>query len=292
MTTYPSFSDYKHVIAGNKFAAGDPLPTALEVWRGESGKHTVFYAPVEHRNPAPKIALIGITPGRTQGIKALHAAHTALSRGLSDEQCLIVAKLHAAFGGDMRDDLVSMLDLLGVQRLIGETTTENLWTPGGYPKAHFSSLLSFPTFGGEKDYNDSPRVTSSDAFREMLEATANDLNTLPADTLVLPLGAQVTEALVALRKLRLLTRELVAVDGMPIYVPHPSGQNVESIDLLLDWKYDRASEYAEVRHAKYVVDKPWLKKPGRKEQAPEEYKATRVTRWQAVHRLRKYFGLS
>ena len=54
-------------------------------------------------------------------------------------------KFFASFGGDMRDDLVAMLDLLGVHKLIGESTTRNLWTLQGYAKAHFCSLLSFPT---------------------------------------------------------------------------------------------------------------------------------------------------
>jgi hypothetical protein len=291
MSAHPSFSNFKEIIACHEFVDGDPLPATLTLWLGKSGKHKIYYAPFEHRNVEPKVALIGITPGRTQAIKALCAAKTALNRGFSDEQCLLAAKLYASFGGDMRDDLVSMLDLLGIHKLIGEASTASLWTVEGYPKAHFCSLLSFPTFEDEKNYNGVPRIKESEAFRSMLEATAKSLNALPPDTLVLPLGAQVAKALMVLRKARLLNRELLAVDNQPIYVPHPSPQNVESIGLLLNWQHNHTHEYAEVRHAQYLRDKPWLRKCGKKQQTPEAYKACRVRRWQAVYRLRRNFGV-
>ena len=126
MTSRPCFTDFKHIIARHDFVEGVALPAAMQLWAGTSGAHNVFYAPFEHRNRAPKIALIGITPGRTQAIRAFQAAKRAMEMGLPDERCLIAAKLYASFGGVMRDDLVAMLDLLGVNTHIGEPTTRCL----------------------------------------------------------------------------------------------------------------------------------------------------------------------
>ena len=286
----PCFSEFKHVIAAHSFEESSPLPSGLRLWPGESGAHKVFYAPFEHQNRAPKIALIGITPGRTQTIRAFQAAKRAMDKGLPDEQCLIAAKIFASFGGDMRDDLVAMLDLLGVHKLIGESTTRNLWTLQGYAKAHFCSLLSFPTLKDGEDYNSSPSLNTCNAFRFMLEATATSLNALPANALLLPLGTAVTKTLRQLQNKGLLARDLLSVDDEPICLPHPSGQNAESIKLVLDWQHDNGDDYAAARYERYLIEQPWNKKPGRKPQTEEDYKRRRISRWESVHRLRTYFG--
>ncbi len=285
----PCFSEFKHVIAAHSFEESSPLPSGLRLWPGESGAHKVFYAPFEHQNRAPKIALIGITPGRTQTIRAFQAAKRAMDKGLPDEQCLIAAKVFASFGGGMRDDLVAMLDVLGVHNLIGESTTRNLWTVQGYEKAHFCSLLSFPTFKDGNDYNESPSLNANDAFRSMLEATSRSLNALPKDTLILPLGSTVLKTLVKLQKKKLLTRDLLSVDDQPICLPHPSGQNAESIELVLDWQYDNGDDYAAARRERYLIEQPWKKRKGGTPQSEEAYKSCRISRWASVCRLRAYF---
>ncbi|HWR75625.1 MAG TPA: hypothetical protein VN283_00270 [Thiobacillus sp.] len=286
------FAKFKGQITTHTFSEGVALPFDLQLWRGQSGAQSIYYAPFEHQNAAPKVALIGITPGHTQAVKALQAAQAALRRGDSDEKCLVAAKIHASFGGDMRNDLVDMLDTLGINALIGEDTTGNLWTEAGYTKGQFCSMLQYPTFQGSKNFNAVPSTRKSEAFREMLERAAETLNNLPRESVVLPLGKTVTKALVKLRKEGLLKRNLLEVAGEPICVPHPSGENSESVRLVLNWHHENAQEYAEECHARYLNEKPWLKKGRSTPLPPQEYKAARETRWRDVHRLREHFGLT
>jgi hypothetical protein len=289
MSRYPFFEKYKQKLTAQPFTSAGALPGTYQLHADKGTDYSTYYAPFEHQNPEPRIALVGITPGRQQAALAHHAARLALSRGLSDENCLKATKIAASFGGDMRNPLVEMLDLLGVHKHLEESTCANLWTPSGYPKAHFCSLLGFPTFKAGKDYNGTPSLKECDSFSFMLTATASVLDSLPRDTLVLPLGTQVLDALVELRKAKVLKRELLSLDGQPICVPHPSGQNAESVNLVLDWRYDSADEYAEARYHQYLIEKPWLKKGGKGPQTPSAYKSARKKRWGAVQRLRQYF---
>lgn len=285
-----NFTNFKAFIGSHSFSEVAPIPSALQMWQRQSGKHSVFYAPLEHQNARPMIALVGITPGHTQAVKALQVAQAALRQGDSDETCLAAAKIYASFCGSMRDDLINMLDSLGINKLIGEDTTRNLWTAAGYPKAHFCSLLQFPTFQASKNFNSLPNTRTSEAFRTMLETTAKTLDNLPQETIILPLGQTVGKALVRLQKDGLLKRNLLLVAGKPICVPHPSGENAESVRLVLDWKHECGLDYAEASHSNYLREKNWLKQGRREPQDPQRYKAARQTRWRAVHSLRECFG--
>ena len=51
-------------------------------------------------------------------------------------------------------------DLLGVHKLIGESTTRNLWTLPGLRKGTLPAPLSFPTLGMGEDYNSSPSLNT------------------------------------------------------------------------------------------------------------------------------------
>jgi hypothetical protein len=109
---------------------------------------------------------------------------------------------------------------------------------------------------------------------------------------VLPLGAQVAKALMALRQEGLLIRDLPMVNGEPVFLPHPSGENAESIELLLNWRHDNAGDYAAERHARYLAEKAWLKKHKPNPQPESAYNAARVSRWQGVDRLRRHFQMA
>jgi hypothetical protein len=286
------FSNFKAFIANHSFNEVETLPADLQLWKGKSGKQLVYYAPFEHQNARPKIALVGITPGLTQATKALHVTQTALRKGDSDEKCLIAAKIQASFGGAMRNDLIKMLDALGINKLIGEESTRSLWTEAGYAKAQFCSLLQFPTFQNNKNFSATPKLSGSEAFRTMLETVTTTLNNLPTDAIVLPLGQTVTKALVQLRSKRLLTLDLIMVGNRPVCIPHPSGANRESVNLVLGWPNESVQDYAERCHVDYLHSRRWLKNGRVAPQAPQAYKGVRASRWQAVRHLRDHFGLN
>ena len=74
------------------------------------------------------------------------------------------------------------------------------------------------------------------------------LESLPANTLVLPLGATVATALEHLLAEGRLRRDFLRQDGELVYLPHPSGANAESITLLTEWPEPDVEAYAERAH--------------------------------------------
>lgn len=94
---------------------------------------------------AARVVIVGITPGRQQMRNALLEAHRILKSGASDDAAIEGAKVFASFSGPMRSNLVALLDHIGLNRLIGVTTTASLWDADAH-QVHFTSALRYPVF--------------------------------------------------------------------------------------------------------------------------------------------------
>jgi hypothetical protein len=201
----------------------------------ESGPLSAIYAPFDYVPTGARIAIVGITPGRVQADNALRAASRALRAGKSIEQAAAIAKLEASFSGTQtRNNLVAMLDEVGLASKFGLNTCAGLFAPGS-EQVHFTSALRYPVFLAGDNYRGNPSMTRTPALRQMVETyLAEEVRAL-SGTLWLPLGPKPAEALAYLVRAGVLKKELV-LDGMP----HPSGLNGERVSAFLG-KIDRAS---------------------------------------------------
>ena len=56
--------------------------------------------------------------------------------------------------------------------------------------------------------------------------------------------------------MRDLVASLFLVDSELIYLSHTSGENAESIQLVLAWQYDNGDDYAAVQCERYLMSSP------------------------------------
>ena len=196
----------------------------------QDGALRVAYAPFEHIARNAKLVIVGITPGKAQAINALSAAQSALKKGKAIPEVLAEAKQTGSFSGPLRDNLVAMLDAIGVSEFLNVSSTADIFWPGSQD-VHFTSALRYPVFVGSKNYNGSPDMLKTPLLRKMVEThLAEEARMLP-NALWLPLGPRAEAALRHLAGEGLLDRKKV-LSGLP----HPSGANAERVAVFLGRK--------------------------------------------------------
>ena len=177
-----------------------------------------------------RLVVVGITPGRQQAENALAAFKAALATELPLPSALRHAKLTGAFSGPMRENLVAMLDHIGVQRVLGVPSCADLFDPRR-ELAHLTSALRYPVFVGGQNYNATPDMLRTPVLRQMVDTyLAEEALALPR-ALWLPLGKGPAAALQHLAGRGVIDREHI-LDGLP----HPSGANGERIAYFLGRK--------------------------------------------------------
>ncbi|MBB2784843.1 UNVERIFIED_ORG: hypothetical protein GGD43_000013 [Rhizobium esperanzae] len=197
----------------------------------KQGAVEVMYSPFDHVTRHAKLVVVGITPGRAQAINAAAAAKTQIKGGRSVEDALRAAKLTASFsGGVTRNNLVRMMDGIGLNSLFSIASTASLFTEAG-EQVHFTSALRYPVFVNGENYNGNPHMLKTAILREMIETYLAEEARMLGDAVWLPLGPKPAVALQHLAKLGLLRPEQV-LDGMP----HPSGANAERVAAFLGIK--------------------------------------------------------
>src|SRR5688500_832747 len=120
----------------------------------EGGVH-VYYAPFDWTNPAARVVVVGLTPGRTQMVNGLREARNQLVAGADDEAACRAAKKTAGFSGAMRPNLVALLDRIGVQKWLGIGSSAQLFA-GSADLVQTTSILRFPVFVNAQNYSGTP----------------------------------------------------------------------------------------------------------------------------------------
>ena len=208
----------------------DPL-NASELTLGGAGPIKIVYAPFDYIETRARIVVVGITPGMTQAVNALQAAMSANRSGLSVEQSLSKAKLTASFsGGAIRNNLVAMLDAIGVARHFGVQSTDAMFQPGA-TDVHFTSALRYPVFVNGKNYNGVPDMLTTPILREQIDTYLAEEARILSSAIWLPLGPKAEAAVAHLVRQNRLTQDRV-LTGMP----HPSGANAERVAVFLGRK--------------------------------------------------------
>lgn len=267
-----------------------PRPEFL-LWENPRTRLSCYYAPFEYLNTKAKLVLVGITPGGTQMNRALNAARTALANRTPIEAAVRHVKREGSFSGTMRPNIVATLNRLGYNKRLDIPCSSRLWSTHDH-LVQFCSLLKFPVFVDGKDYNGKPApLKDGDLTRMLNEHFLRDLQALPRDAMLVPLGDTVLETVLALKKQGGVPQDLMTFEGQPIAPPHPSGANAESIALLLEEHYPSKLEYAERMYRDYLARAPWKKKVAGKPQLEAKYKAARDSRWQSMLVVRRAYGL-
>ncbi len=196
----------------------------------QEGPLRVVWAPFGFMRNGARVVLVGITPGRLQAERALSAFADAFAEGLGLEEAVERLKKTASFGGPLRANLVAMLDSIGLQEVLGLTTSADLFRNAGQ-NVHFTSVLHYPVFVNDANYSGTPDFLRIKMLRRWVNATlAEDTRRLP-DSLWIPLRPKPAKALRYLADQGLID-PLKILDGMP----HPSGANAERIAFFLGRK--------------------------------------------------------
>ena len=187
------------------------------------GDWATYYAPFDHVNTSARVVLVGITPGLQQAGNALRALRDELRRGSSDAQALETAKSFASFSGPMRQNLIDMLDAIGLQAILGIASSSQLFGDRT-DLVHYTSALRYPVTLKGKNYGGSPSITDSPFARKELDQWFAEEARLLPDAIFVPLGPAVTDALESLAAAGTLDRSRILAG-----LPHPSGANAERI---------------------------------------------------------------
>lgn len=207
--------------------SGFPLPEDL-LMRNESNI-SMYYAPFDYVNPDARLVIVGITPGLRQAKSALMCAASAMAQGASIKDVLVTAKSAASFGGPMRNHLVSMMDNIGLNDLLGLQTTALLFG-GASHLAQFTSVLRYPVFVGGKNYNGTPNVFSTHFLRDNLSYFLSEIPLLK-NSIFLPVGKIPADVLRSV-----VETELLSESNVLFGLPHPSPNNIERITYFLGKK--------------------------------------------------------
>lgn len=188
----------------------------------QEGDWATYYAPFDHLNTEARIVLVGITPGLQQAGDALMALQQELRRGSSVLRALEIAKGYASFSGTMRQNLVDLLNTIGLPGALGIQTAAQLFDERA-DLVHYTSVLRYPVTRKGANYSGNPRIARTTFTRDELHWFAEEAGVF-RNAAFIPLGPAVTEALELLGQGNYLSPSRI-LDGLP----HPSGANAERI---------------------------------------------------------------
>lgn len=187
---------------------------------GTDQGYKVFYVPFELTNPSARLALVGITPGPTQMLKAYAAARAALQTRATDEEVLRSSKKAAAFAG-MRDRINEMLDHFEVPKRLGLANAESLWSTN-FHYFQPTSIVPNAAFKGD-DYFNGPfsSVLAVPLLRQQFEKVfVPSIERLGKSVAYIAMGPVVDEALQWC-----VSRGVLDSKQLLGYFPHPSGSS-------------------------------------------------------------------
>lgn len=228
-----TLNDYKESIKKlplkDKYTRAELLIDELLV--SKENNIEIYYAPHnEYINKEAKIFIIGITPGFQQMSTAIKAARKGLEEGLSIEEIQHICKREGRFSGSLRKNIISMLDELGLNKLLNLESCSELF--GDKDKLiHTVSLIPYPVFvKGENYTGHTPKLIKSKFLMDYVYSNFRDeFNNLdnPDEILLIPLGKAVEEVLD-----KLVDEGIIDENQILKGFPHPSGANVNRLKQL------------------------------------------------------------
>jgi hypothetical protein len=196
-------------------AAQDVEREELLLFRDQ--KVSIYLTPFDQYEPRAQIALVGLTPGRSQMHLAVTTAAAALRHGASIDEAVTRAKDVAGFAGPLRRNLVTMLDGIGMQNALGLPTCEALFADRTDLVTKTSAICHAVFYPDGRNYSGaSPSIERHPVLRAFAQQVlAANLAMVP-DALIIPLGDAAKQAVA-----------LAGIDPHRVLFdfPHPSGGN-------------------------------------------------------------------
>lgn len=220
---------FKHLEALSKYNNGSPFAEDLRI--ESRGELDVYFSPFEHVNKQAKVVLVGISPGATQAHNANIEACALIKSGENIESISEKAKQTGAFSGALRNNLVRLLDYIGINSRLGINSCGTLFAENNH-LLHSTSVFRYPTLQAGKPISSAKKGLSDPLLKQMVDCClAEEVSQLPKSAFYLPMGKGVDKILLALCERGLLNR-----DQLLIGLPHPSGANAERVAYFLGEK--------------------------------------------------------
>lgn len=207
---------------------------------------SVYYAPFDFVNEQAKIVIVGITPGFTQLKNAYLSLQKSTRAGLAIDQLLRNVKSDASFSGSMRQNLIDMLDHIGINKWLDIPSSADLFSSRA-DLLHSTSALKYPVFVNGANYNGTPNMIKHEILsRYLVESLGQEVKALK-DALFVPLGPKPSAALEYLANKGLVSRERILTGFL-----HPSAASQERVNYFLGKK--PKSQLSTKTNAKLIDD--------------------------------------
>jgi hypothetical protein len=186
---------------------------------GRVKSYTVVYGPFsEVPNPQAEIIFVGLTPGLSQLKRASQVARN--NPTFTPEEHADALRRKVAFAGQMRTNLVAMLDELGLQRLLRVRSTADLFDEQSH-RIFTTSALRYPVFRpGWKNYSGNRAIVTEPLFIEMLETLLGPILAAMPLALIIPFGPSASAGVLYIAECGMIDESRV-LRGFP----HPSPAN-------------------------------------------------------------------
>ena len=208
------------IIQLNRFEKEDILNKKFLLEKDE--KINIYYAPHnEFVNKKAKIFVIGITPGWTQTQIAFKTANEGLVNNVEIIDILKKCKYNSRFSGSMRENLIDMLDQIGLNKKFQLNSSRELFDEDNN-LLHTTSLIKYPVFINGKNYNGhNPDILCNELLLKYIQKYfISEINELQ-NVVIIPLGKAVEEVLTYLIDNSMINDRYTILFGFP----HPSGAN-------------------------------------------------------------------
>ena len=211
------------------YQEGSPFADNLLIEsQGEIG---VFFSPFEHVNTQARVVLVGISPGATQANNANLKAKELLNAGESLGAVSEQAKLTGAFSGALRNNLIRLLDYVGINQKLNISSCESLFGDDSH-LLHSTSVFRYPTLLSGKPISSANKGLTNPLLKSIIDDCLTDeFSKLSQSAFYLPMGQGVDKILLNLCEQGGLSRNQLLIG-----LPHPSGANAERIAYFLGSK--------------------------------------------------------
>lgn len=175
---------------------------------------TTNEAHFDYVNSKAQVVIVGITPGNSQ----TRDKNKEQTQDNQDELDLREIKRKNAFAGNMKSNLIAMLDHIGINGLLGIESCKSLWEED-FDKVEMTSLLKDAVFYKGKMLKDVDLIRKSPKLQDLFNnGFVRDCALYTNAKLFVALGPGVYEKLNSLKEIGVIGAEIA-----PIL--HPSGQN-------------------------------------------------------------------
>lgn len=188
----------------------------------------IYYSPHnEYINCKARVFIVGITPGFQQMSTAISIARRELKSSDDIKEIQYKCKQAARFSGSLRNNLISMLNEVEINKYLKIDSCSELFGDKDY-LLHTVSLIPYSVFVKGQNYSGhTPKLIRSEFLMKYIhENFVDELKELDnsSNILIVPLGRSVEEVL-----FKLCESDIVREDQVLKGFPHPSGANVNRV---------------------------------------------------------------